>query len=197
MASQEKGGKKSIAVRDVGHMLAARAGDGSGGKIEEGAPSPFARAWNWVMTRIKSGGRAARLSRGGAVLSGRWRAPVRRVSGTAPRGGPPPLACPPADLHRRPGAAGCLPSRRSRATCAASARKSPALAATSTSIWTGTLISGAAGVERAIGFGIQPRTYSGPARTVQCLHDGLLPQRQHADACRGCGHRCRQRARRR
>jgi MoaA/NifB/PqqE/SkfB family radical SAM enzyme len=28
------------------------------------------------------------------------------------------------------------------------------------------------------------------ARTVQCLHDGLLPQRQHSDARRGRGHGC-------
>ena len=27
-------------MRDAGHMLAARAGDGSDGKIEEGAPRP-------------------------------------------------------------------------------------------------------------------------------------------------------------
>ena len=29
-----------------------------------------------------------------------------------------------------------------------------------------------------------------PARTLQRLHDGLLPQRQHADACRRRSHRC-------
>jgi hypothetical protein len=46
------------------------------------------------------------------------------------------------------------------------------------------------GVERADGFGFRPRSYSRRARTLQCLHDGLLPQRQHADArcCRD--HRC-------
>jgi hypothetical protein len=37
-------------------------------------------------------------------------APVQVVSGMAVRGGHPPAACPPANLHRRPGAAGCPPS---------------------------------------------------------------------------------------
>src|SRR5271155_1140509 len=47
------------------------------------------------------------------------------------------------------------------------------------------------GLERATGFGVRPRSHSGPARTLQCLHDGLLPQCQHADARRRRDHRCR------
>jgi len=45
-------------------------------------------------------------------------------------------------------------------------------------------------LERAAGFGVRPRPRPRPARTVQCLHDGLLPQRQHSDARRGRGHGC-------
>ena len=56
-------------------------------------------------------GRAAPVSRTEAVLTEEPGAAIPWVSGEAPSGGLPPPACLRADLHRRPGAAGCRPSR--------------------------------------------------------------------------------------
>ena len=77
-----------------------RTAPGSGGR---GIMQSLAR-------KVRRAGGGAAVSRTGAVLNGKPVARVQGVSGTAQPGGPLPPACPPADLHRRPGAAGCPPS---------------------------------------------------------------------------------------
>ena len=82
-------------------------------------------------------------------------------------------------------------SPKSRAMCAASGRRFRALAAINISISTGTLDDLALrGLEPAARFGFRSGAHPRPARAVQRLHDGLLPQYQRADACRRRGGRC-------
>jgi hypothetical protein len=112
---RRKGGEEHCRRGMRGPPPVVPAGDGTDAKIaSEGAPRPL-RPGVCVcdVPRNKSGGlrHALLVSRAGTALFGQPGAWVRLVSGMGPRGGHPPPACPPADLHRRPGAAGCPPSR--------------------------------------------------------------------------------------
>ena len=83
-----------------------------------------------------------------------------------------------------------LNPRVSLAMYVASDRRFPVPEGTNIFICTGTSTPGAARLGRAIGFGFRPLSACRPTLPLQCLHDGLLPQRQHADARRRRGHRC-------